>query len=96
MLFFEDYYLWIRLILNGAKFYNIQESLANIRSGDGQLTRRTGYSYAMNELDFQKRIFQLGFINKVEFIKNTAIRFTSRILPQKALKIIYHIMREKQ
>lgn len=24
---FEDYYLWIRMLMNGAKFYNIQESL---------------------------------------------------------------------
>lgn len=95
MLFFEDYYLWIRLILNGAKLYNIQESLANIRAGDGQLTRRSGYSYAMNEFDFQKKIFQLGFINKVEFIKNIVVRFTSRILPKKALKIIYRVMREQ-
>lgn len=24
---FEDYYLWARMLINGAMFYNIQESL---------------------------------------------------------------------
>lgn len=28
---FEDYYLWIRMLMNGAKFYNIQESLLYFR-----------------------------------------------------------------
>ena len=33
MLWMEDYYLWARMLLSGAKFYNIQEPLVNMRAG---------------------------------------------------------------
>ena len=52
MMWFEDYYLWIRMILNGAKFYNIQEPLVNMRAGYGQLERRSGLKYAKEEFKF--------------------------------------------
>ena len=35
MVWFEDYYIWTRMILNGAKFYNIQEPLVKMRAGYG-------------------------------------------------------------
>lgn len=47
--------LWARMILNGAKFYNIQESLVNMRAGYGQLERRGGFKYAIEEFKEIKR-----------------------------------------
>jgi len=93
MMWFEDYYLWIRMMLNGAKFFNIQEPLVNMRAGYGQLERRSGFKYAIEEYKFQKAIFYLGFISKREFIKNIAIRFLSRILPKFVVKMLYKILR---
>lgn len=37
---FEDYYLWIRMLMNGAKFYNIQESLLYFRFSSEMFKRR--------------------------------------------------------
>jgi len=94
MMWFEDYYLWVRMILNGAKFYNIQEPLVNMRAGYGQLERRSGWKYSIEEFKFQKRILSLNFISFSEFIRNVAIRFTSRIVPKKVINLIYKRLRE--
>jgi glycosyltransferase involved in cell wall biosynthesis len=94
MMWFEDYYLWGRMILIGAKFYNIQESLVNMRAGYGQLERRSGLKYAMSEFNLQKEFLDIGFINYFEFIRNITIRFISRIMPKILVKIIYKLLRK--
>jgi hypothetical protein len=93
MMWFEDYYLWIRMMLNGAKFLNIQEPLVNMRAGYGQLERRSGFKYAIEEYKFQRAIFDLGFISKKEFVQNITIRFSSRIVPKFLVKKVYKLLR---
>ncbi len=93
MLWFEDYYLWIRVLLSGAKFYNIQEPLVNMRSGFAQLERRSGLSYAKAEFKFQKELLNLEFITVFRFIKNLLVRLIVRISPKKAVKIVYKLIR---
>ncbi|PSM51732.1 glycosyltransferase, family 2 [Campylobacter blaseri] len=94
MLWFEDYYLWARMIINGAKFYNIQEPLVDMRAGFSQLKRRKGLKYALYELRFQKELLEIGFINIFEFIRNVTIRFIVRILPKNMVKCIYKLLRK--
>ena len=95
MLWFEDYYLWVRMILNGAKFYNIQEPLVKMRAGYGQLTRRRGFKYAKAEYDFLKELKKIGFLNSFEFYTNVFIRVPTRLLPKSFVKHIYHFIRKK-
>jgi glycosyltransferase involved in cell wall biosynthesis len=95
MMWFEDYYLWIRMLLNDAKFYNIQEPLVNMRAGYGQLERRSGLKYALEEVKFQKELLSLGFLNIFEFIRNVSIRFTSRVIPKALVKKIYKVLRRE-
>jgi len=94
MMWFEDYYLWARMILSGAKFYNIQEPLVNMRAGYGQLERRGGYKYAVAEFRFLMTLKQIGFLNTFEFIRNVIIRFTVRVTPKTLLKQIYKMIRK--
>ena len=93
MMWFEDYYLWARMILNGAKFYNIQEPLVNMRAGYGQLERRGGLKYAIEEFKFMLELKKIGFLTTTQFIKNVLIRFISRVLPKKLLQKIYKRLR---
>ena len=93
MIWFEDYYLSVRIILNGGKFYNIQEALVNVRVGEEQLNRRSGFKYAINEIIFQKELLNLKHINYFEFIRNVSIRFIARIVPTILLKKIYEKLR---
>lgn len=91
---FEDYYLWVRMLINGAKFYNIQESLLYFRSSPEMFKRRGGINYALIELKFERELLRIKFIDKSIFIKNILIRFISRLIPNKLRTIIYkHLLR---
>lgn len=87
--FFEDYYLWVRMLMNGAKFYNIQESLLYFRFSPNMFKRRGGWKYALSELKFQNEIRKIGFISSFTFIKNSSIRFVSRIIPNSLRSMLY-------
>ena len=58
---FEDYYLWIRMLMNGAKFYNIQESLLYFRFSPEMFKRRGGWRYVISELHFLQKMRQTDF-----------------------------------
>ena len=91
---FEEYYLWVRMLMNGAKFYNIQESLLYFRSSSDMFKRRGGINYALMELKFEQELLRIKFIDKSIFIKNILIRFISRLIPNKLRTIIYkHLLR---
>jgi glycosyltransferase involved in cell wall biosynthesis len=93
MMWFEDYYLWARMLLNGSKFHNIQEPLVNMRAGYGQLERRGGLKYAVAEFNFFKTLYSKKFFTLSLFLQNILIRFIARVLPKKILKLIYKKLR---
>lgn len=86
---FEDYYLWVRLMLNGSKFYNIQESLLLFRSSPDVYKRRGGLKHALNEVKFQHHIHSIGYIGYMRMVTNICIRFVTRIVPNSLRKKIY-------
>lgn len=94
MIWFEDYYLWARMLLNGAKFYNIQEPLVNMRAGYGQLERRSGFEYAKNELRLLNTLRKEDFLSIFEYSKNLAIKIPIRLLPKFIIKIVYKFLRK--
>lgn len=93
MLLIEDYYLWVRMILKNFKFYNIQEVLVNMRAGKDQLTRRQGLKYAINELKVQYLFYKMGFLNLYEFLRNSVLKFSARIMPKFILRVVYELLR---
>ena len=86
---FEDYYLWIRMLKNGAKFYNIQESLLFFRTSIDVYKRRGGFKYAVTELKLRKEMYTMGFISLWDFIVYTLPRFITRIIPSVFRKYLY-------
>lgn len=91
---FEDYYLWIRLLLNGVKFYNVQESLLSFRTSADMYKRRGGLKHALTEVKFQNHIRQLGFISWPRMWLNICIRFSTRIMPNHLREFVYrHLLR---
>lgn len=85
----EDYYLWVRLLLNGEKFYNIQESLLFFRTSDDTYKRRGGFKHGIDEIKFQYHIYKLGYTSGGRFLKNVIIRFSTRIVPNSIREFIY-------
>lgn len=87
--FFEDYYLWIRMLMNGAKFYNIQEALLFFRISSDMFKRRGGWRYVLCEYHFQKTIRDIGYISTFVFVKNIVLHFCVRLVPNSIRAYIY-------
>lgn len=94
MLWLEDYYLMVRMLLKGGQFYNIQQNLVNVRSGLDQLKRRSGLQYALSEVKLQRAFLRLGFINPIEFARSVITRLSVRILPKPLVDAIYKQIRK--
>ena len=91
---FEDYYLWARMMVGGAKFYNIQESLLWFRTSPDMFRRRGGLRYALTEARLQFLFVGIGYIGLGRFFKNLAVRFAVRLVPNGLRSWAYrHLLR---
>lgn len=86
---FEDYYLWVRMLMDGAQFYNIQESLLFFRFSPDMFRRRGGYRYVVTEVKLQTLFYKIGFIDFFSLIKNISIRLITRLLPNGLRSLFY-------
>jgi len=77
----EDLYLWVNMLMNGCKFYNIQESLLWFRSSKDVYKRRGGWKYAKLDLKAQWHLYKIGYIGVALLIYNCLVRTTVRLLP---------------
>ena len=90
MKYFEDYYLWIRMIINKCTFYNIQENLVKVRGGEAMITRRGGINYIKNSIYFERKLLKLKFINIFEFMINVVERIIISLIPNKIRLCFYN------
>lgn len=86
---FEDYYLWCRMAKINCNFYNIQEPLMNVRTGLSMINRRGGFKYLKSIINFEKKLFELKFINLHVFIFNILSRTFVALIPNKLRYLIY-------
>lgn len=91
---FEDYYLWVRLMINGYRFFCLQESLLKFRRSPEMFKRRGGWSYAVTELRFLRMMHRVGYISLRQLLQNGLIRFVTRIMPNSLRTVIYKKMRK--
>lgn len=89
MPFFEDYFLWARMIMLGYKFHNLEESLLHFRVGNSMIGRRHGFRYLIHEFNFLISMRKMKFLSLTEFISNLIIKLPLRIIPLSLLKLIY-------
>ncbi|CAC9579032.1 putative glycosyltransferase [uncultured Gammaproteobacteria bacterium] len=90
----EDYNLFVKLIMAGAKIYNLQESLVSVRMGNEQQVRRGGLKNAMFEADVQVDFYKMGFLNFFEMVRNVSVGFVIRMLPSVLMKVIFKMIRK--
>jgi glycosyltransferase involved in cell wall biosynthesis len=85
----EDYYTWVRMIVNGHKIINIPEPLVYARTGPDMYKRRGGIKYAKRDYLLEKEFYNMGFITFYEMIVNMAVRIPVRLMPNKLRELIY-------
>jgi len=89
MPYFEDYYLWVKMLLKGYKIANINESILHFRIGNDMIGRRSGIQYIKKEFHFLKSIRALEFINFKEYYFSIITKIPLRLLPKPILLFIY-------
>lgn len=88
---FEDYYLWVRMLKNGARGYNLPQVLLDMRVGNGMHKRRGGAAYVASVLRFQRYLRKEKFIGTAEYLKNCLVRTAVGMFPGSLRKKFYHL-----
>lgn len=76
----EDYYLWVRMMMNKCVFANLSDVLVNVRSGEDQYARRGGMKYFKSEEGIQRLMLDNRLINRWDYSVNVAKRLIVQIL----------------
>lgn len=88
----EDYYLWIRMWLDGAVFANIGSNLVNVRVGEEMYQRRGGKKYYDSEKTIQDYMLKKKMISFPTYILNVLKRLiVQRLLPNKVRGWVFRI-----
>jgi glycosyltransferase involved in cell wall biosynthesis len=87
--FFEDYYLWVRIIMNGDLCANINEPLLYMRANSNMFSRRGGISYLMCIIRFKWHLKKINFFSFKDFLISASTQGIVAILPNKVRMLLY-------
>lgn len=90
--YFEDYELFVRCLLNGAKGENLTEPLLYMRAGNGMYKRRGGKAYVGYTLRFYNHMKELGMCSAKEKLFCVYPRILVALMPAKLREFIYKKM----
>ena len=86
---FEDYYLWIRMLQNGAKAYNMKQPLLYMRGGSNMYARRGGWSYLRAARRFRKWMYHSGFSSWSDYMISITGQAIVCLLPNSLRMVVY-------
>lgn len=89
MPYFEDYWLWARVLKAGYKAKNIEQVLVRVRAGQDMIARRGDLNYAKCIIRFEKALHSIGIINFAEMICYITMRSVVAIMPESLRLMIY-------
>lgn len=91
---FEDYDLWVRMLMKGYQGYNLKIPLLYMRVPEDMYARRGGKSYARTMLQFHWWMLQKRWTKGSEYITGAVPHALICILPNKIRKQIYQRLHE--
>lgn len=89
----EDYDLYVRLVLAGARLAAIPEPLVKVRTDPGQRRRRGGLRYVRTEVSFRIDCYRHGFLTARQFTLSTIAYVCFRIAPSRLKARLYRLVR---
>lgn len=87
--YFEDYDLWVRMLKNGAKGYNIKQPVMYMRAGSGMYARRGGIGYVKCIWRFKRHLRRIGYTSRLEFLSSTVPHMIVGIMPNGLRELVY-------
>lgn len=88
----EDYYLWIRMLIQGYKGYNISDPLLWMRAGKNMYKRRAGWKYAKSQVALFKYMRINEFISLRQYAKSSFVRIASSMAPNSIRQFLFKNM----
>lgn len=89
MPYFEDYWLWVRMLKAGCKAKNVNAVLVKVRAGQDMIARRGGLNYAMCIIRFEKALHSIDIINFAEMTVYIILRCIVSVIPESLRLWIY-------
>ena len=86
---FEDYHLWVRIMVSGGKLSNINEVLASTSVARGYFVRRGGWEYSKSEISLANYFRSIGFLTLPEVVMFLVLRIPPRIMPNRVRTWLY-------
>ena len=94
--FFEDFFLWQKIISAGHKIANISDILVETDVNLDYFRRRGGPKYAKYEIDLCKKLRQKGYFSAFNSIVFLMMRLPFRIMPGPIRQLLYFYFLRKQ
>ncbi|HVS68673.1 MAG TPA: glycosyltransferase [Mycobacteriales bacterium] len=85
----EDYWLFARMLADGAEPVNVAEPLVYYRVGSGAYQRRGGAGMLRAELALQREMRRAGLTSGPEYARNLAVRGGYRLVPWRLRRNLY-------
>lgn len=92
----EDYWLFARMIMGGARVANVEQPLVRYRAGSGLYERRGGLRALRSDWRFQRRAHAIGLTTAPQMVRNLAQRFVYRIVPDSVRRWAYRLLVAKR
>lgn len=89
MMYFEDYWLWVRVLSKGFECCNVDKVLVSMRAGKKMFDRRGGVLYLKSIYCFEKNLYRFKYISIENFIFAVIIRGVIALVPNSIRERIY-------
>lgn len=85
----EDYELWVRTLINGYQFANIDKVLVHARVGNGMVGRRGNRQYITSWKELSSYMKENGMISNIEYVRNMIAVRAFVYMPSDAKEFLY-------
>jgi glycosyltransferase involved in cell wall biosynthesis len=86
---FEDYHLWVRMLMDGAKARNLPDVLLRMRAGEGMYRRRGGFAYLRKSWAFRRFLLSSGFASLADVLAALIPQAFVTLLPNRLRMAAY-------
>lgn len=86
---YEDYDLFMRMVQNGARCYNLQQSLYFIRINPAFFKRRGGIQYMKTAIAFKKQQYQKKYVSLFDYIISAGSQAVVCLMPNYFRTLVY-------
>lgn len=92
----EDYDLWIRMLMDGSRGYNLEEPLVCMRVNSDTYMRRGGREYLKSMKAFNRKYYKAGWFSFADYMVRTSANILVALSTNRLRDIIYKKFLRKQ